>query len=540
MAKDLYFEEEARQKLFAGVSKVADAVKKTLGPSGKLVVLQKENGSPVVTKDGVTVAKEIFLEDPVENLGASLIKEVAARTNAVAGDNTTTSTVLAYAIVKEGLKEVGRGLKPIDLKHGIDDAANKVADELVKMSREVKDSAEITQVATISANNDPEIGKILADAVSKVGKDGVIVVEESQNMNTTVKVVTGLQWDHGYISPYFCTNKERMEAEYDDCNILVTDSKITSVQELIPIIDPIAKGGKCLLIICDDMDGEALGTLVVNAIRGSLKVVVVKAPSFGEERKKILKDIAIVTGATVISSDYNLDITKATLDMLGHAKVKVTKDNTTITGGKGDTVEINKRIDEIKAQIENTKEKYDKDKLKRRLAKLSGGIALISVGAPTSTELKEKKFRVEDTIAATRSAIEEGIIPGGGVALVNAGKAVEIPKDKSSSYERGMEILLSAIKEPLRQIAENAGASGDVVLHKVLELEPGKGYDAANERFVDMFEAGVIDTTKAVKSALLNAASIAGIILNTECTVTDIPKKPNEMQLEVQQQPFMM
>lgn len=544
MAKDLYFNDEARKKLFDGITKVADAVKVTLGPAGKLVILQKENGSPIVTKDGVTVAKEIVLEEPVENLGASLIKEVAAKTNAIAGDNTTTSTVLAYAIVKEGMRAINNGINPTLLKSGMDKAVNDLVNELKSNSKEIEDSKEITQVATISANNDSEIGKILAEAVEKVGKDGVILVEESQNIETSVKIVNGLQWEQGYISPYFCTNKERMEIEYDDCNILVTENKISAINDIIPIIDPIAKSGKPLLIICDDMDGEALGTLIVNSLRGTLKVAVVKAPSFGEERKKILQDIAIVCGATIISDDYNISLSKATPEMLGKAKVKINKSSTTITNGNGNKEEINKHIEEIKAQIDNTKEKYDKDKLKKRLARLTGGVAVISVGAPTVTELKEKKFRVEDTIAATRSAIEEGIIPGGGVALVNAATAIwktDFSDSLNSDEIVGYNIILSAVTEPLKQIAENSGISGDVVLNKIYDIDTfGVGYNVMKKVYEPMIESGIIDTTKAIKSALINAASIAGIILTTECTVTDIPKKANEMQLEVQQHPFMM
>lgn len=544
MAKDLYFNDEARKKLFDGIKKVADAVKVTLGPAGKLVILQKENGSPIVTKDGVTVAKEIILEDPVENLGASLIKEVAAKTNAIAGDNTTTSTVLAYAIVKEGMRAINNGINPTLLKSGMDKSVDDLVKELKSNSKEIEDSKEITQVATISANNDSEIGKILAEAVEKVGKDGVILVEESQNIETSVKIVNGLQWEQGYISPYFCTNKERMEIEYDDCNILVTENKISAINDIIPIIDPIAKSGKPLLIICDDMDGEALGTLIVNSLRGTLKVAVVKAPSFGEERKKILQDIAIVCGATIISDDYNISLSKATPEMLGKAKIKINKSSTTITNGNGNKEEINKHIEEIKAQIDNTKEKYDKDKLKKRLARLTGGVAVISVGAPTVTELKEKKFRVEDTIAATRSAIEEGIIPGGGVALVNAATAIwktDFPDSLNSDEIVGYNIILSAVTEPLKQIAENSGISGDVVLNKIYDIDTfGVGYNVMKKVYEPMIESGIIDTTKAIKSALINAASIAGIILTTECTVTDIPKKANEMQLEVQQQPFMM
>lgn len=544
MAKDLYFNDEARKKLFDGIKKVADAVKVTLGPAGKLVILQKENGSPIVTKDGVTVAKEIVLEDPVENLGASLIKEVAAKTNAIAGDNTTTSTVLAYAIVKEGMRAINNGINPTLLKSGMDKSVDDLVKELKFNSKEIEDSKEITQVATISANNDSEIGKILAEAVEKVGKDGVILVEESQNIETSVKIVNGLQWEQGYISPYFCTNKERMEIEYDDCNILVAENKISAINDIIPIIDPIAKSGKPLLIICDDMDGEALGTLIVNSLRGTLKVAVVKAPSFGEERKKILQDIAIVCGATIISDDYNISLSKATPEMLGKAKIKINKSSTTITNGNGNKEEINKHIEEIKAQIDNTKEKYDKDKLKKRLARLTGGVAVISVGAPTVTELKEKKFRVEDTIAATRSAIEEGIIPGGGVALVNAATAIwktDFSDSLNSDEIVGYNIILSAVTEPLKQIAENSGISGDVVLNKIYDINTfGVGYNVMKKVYEPMIESGIIDTTKAIKSALINAASIAGIILTTECTVTDIPKKANEMQLEVQQHPFMM
>lgn len=529
MAKDLIYNEEARKKIFTGLEKVANAVKVTLGPAGRNVMIEKEYGSPTITKDGVTVAKAIELEDKVENLGAQLLKEVASKTNDIAGDNTTTSAVLAYAIVKEGLKAVASGMRPIEIKRGIDYATENIIKSLKNISTFVTSKEEIMNVATISANNDPEIGKILANAIDKVGKDGVITVEESKNISTSVKIVDGLQFDNGYINPYFSTNKERLETEFDESCILITDKKITSMAQLMPILEPVAQQGKALTIICDDMDGEALGTLVLNSVRGSLKVCAVKAPGFGDNRKAMLEDMAILTGATYISDDFGNSLEKATMDILGTAKVKVTKNTTTITNGGGDKSKLDDRIKELKAQIANTKERYEQDKLKTRVAKLTGGVAVVSVGAATETEIKEKKFRVEDTIAATRAALEEGIVPGGGVALIKARNLVKEEKFDNQGIETGFKILLKAVEEPLKQIAENAGVNGEVVLNKILDMDDGSGYDARNNKYCHMIHNGIVDTTKAISAALRNAASIAGMLLTTECSITEIPKKEEPM-----------
>lgn len=538
MAKNLVYNEEARKKIFAGLEKVANAVKVTLGPAGRNVIIEKEYGSPVITKDGVTVAKEICLEDKIENLGAQLLKEVTSKTNDIAGDNTTTSAVLAYAIVKEGLKSVASGMRPIEIKRGIDYATDRIINSLKSISTFVTTKEEIMNVATISANNDPEIGKILANAIDKVGKDGVITVEESKNVTTSVKIVDGLQFDNGYINPYFSTNKERLETEFDDSYILITDKKISSMAQLMPVLEPVAQQGKALTIICDDMDGEALGTLVLNSVRGALKVCAVKAPGFGDNRKAMLEDMAILTGATYISDDFGNSLEKATIDMLGNAKVKVTKNTTTITNGGGDKTKLDTRISELKAQISNTKEKYEQDKLKTRVAKLTGGVAVVSVGAATETEIKEKKFRVEDTIAATRAALEEGVVPGGGVALIKARSLIEAEKEEkfdNQGIEAGFYILLKAVEEPLKQIAENAGVNGEVVLDKVLEYNNNEqqdeymGYDARNNTYCNMTANGIVDTTKAISSALRNAASIAGMLLTTECSITEILKKEESM-----------
>ena len=538
MAKNLVYNEEARKKIFAGLEKVANAVKVTLGPAGRNVIIEKEYGSPVITKDGVTVAKEICLEDKIENLGAQLLKEVTSKTNDIAGDNTTTSAVLAYAIVKEGLKSVASGMRPIEIKRGIDYATDRIINSLKSISTFVTTKEEIMNVASISANNDPEIGKILANAIDKVGKDGVITVEESKNVTTSVKIVDGLQFDNGYINPYFSTNKERLETEFDDSYILITDKKISSMAQLMPVLEPVAQQGKALTIICDDMDGEALGTLVLNSVRGALKVCAVKAPGFGDNRKAMLEDMAILTGATYISDDFGNSLEKATIDMLGNAKVKVTKNTTTITNGGGDKTKLDTRISELKAQISNTKEKYEQDKLKTRVAKLTGGVAVVSVGAATETEIKEKKFRVEDTIAATRAALEEGVVPGGGVALIKARSLIEAEKEEkfdNQGIEAGFYILLKAVEEPLKQIAENAGVNGEVVLDKVLEYNNNEqqdeymGYDARNNTYCNMTANGIVDTTKAISSALRNAASIAGMLLTTECSITEIPKKEESM-----------
>lgn len=527
MAKDLFYGETSRKYLMNGIEKVANAVKVTLGPCGRNVMMLKNN-SVVVTKDGVTVAKDIILENPVENLGASLIKQVASKTNEIAGDNTTTSTVLAYAIVKEGMKAVASGMKPMELKRGIDSATNAVIEKLVANSKPVETNEEITNVATISANNDPEIGSILADAVSKVGKDGVITVEESNGISTTVDVVEGMQIDKGYLNGNMCNNKERLEVDYDDCYILITDKKISAMSQIIKLLEPIAKSGKPLTIICDGMDGEALGTIILNDIRGSLKVNVVEAPSFGDDKKNILKDIAILTGGVYISDDNGIALEDVKIEQLGVAKVKSTKDTTVFTNAKGDLSVLKAHTDELKAQIDNAKDNYSKNKLKKRLAKLTGGVAVVRVGAATEVELKEKKFRVEDTIAATRAALEEGIVPGGGIALLNASRLDDFT-DGSDDFHRGADILLEAITEPLKQIAENSGVNGEVVLNKIYENgKEGYGYNAVSGEYVDMMASGIIDTTKAIKNALLNAASVAGMILTTECTITDIPKKEDD------------
>lgn len=532
MAKDLIYNEEARKKIFTGLEKVANAVKVTLGPAGRNVMIEKEYGSPTITKDGVTVAKAIELEDKVENLGAQLLKEVASKTNDIAGDNTTTSAVLAYAIAKEGLKAVASGMRPIEIKRGIDYATESMIKSLKNISTFVTSKEEIMNVATISANNDPEIGKILANAIDKVGKDGVITVEESKNISTSVKIVDGLQFDNGYINPYFSTNKERLETEFDESYILITDKKITSMAQLMPILEPVAQQGKALTIICDDMDGEALGTLVLNSVRGALKVCAVKAPGFGDNRKAMLEDMAILTGATYISDDFGNSLEKATMDMLGTAKVKVTKNTTTITNGGGDKSKLDDRIKELKAQIANIKEKYEQDKLKTRVAKLTGGVAVVSVGAATETEIKEKKFRVEDTIAATRAALEEGIVPGGGVALIKARSLVKEDQFTNQGIDTGFNILLKAVEEPLKQIAENAGVNGEVVLNKILDMNDGSGYDARNNKYCHMIHSGIVDTTKAISAALRNAASIAGMLLTTECSITEIPKKEQPVMMQ--------
>lgn len=533
MSKVLVYNEDARKKIFTGVEKVANAVKVTLGPCGRNVMLERENASPLVTKDGVTVAKEISLEDKNENLGAQLVKEAALKTNTVAGDNTTTSTVLAYAIVKDGIKAVSAGARPMEIKKGIDRATKDIIEVLKKHSKEVTDTKEITNVATISSNNDPEIGKLIADAIDKVGKDGVITVEESKNIDTSVKIVEGMQFDKGYVSPYFSTNKEKLETEFDDSYILVTDNKISALAQILPILEAEAKTGTPLTIICDDMDGEALGTLIVNNLRGALKTVVVKSPGFGDDKKNILQDIAILTGATFVSNDLGYTLEKTTLEMLGRARVKVTNDSTTITNGKGNKEEIGKRISELRSQVESTEDAYLKNKLKSRLAKLTGGVAVVSVGAATETELKEKKYRIEDTIAATKAALEEGVIPGGGVALFNCGSELSYSKN-GSDEERGYEILVDAVSEPLKQIAENSGVNGDVVLSNIKkENKFGYGYNALTGEYCDMLKEGIIDTTKAIRNALLNAASIAGMILTTECAITNKPEEKDNKVLNI-------
>ncbi len=524
MAKEIKFDIEGRNKLKSGVDQLANAVKVTLGPKGRNVVMERKFGSPQVTKDGVTVAKEVELEDALENVGAQLVKEVASKTNDDAGDGTTTATVLAQAIVNVGLKNVTAGANPMDLKRGIDKAVAAIVENLRKQSKEVGDDLlKIEQVATISANNDSEIGKLIATAMGKVKKEGVITVEEAKGIETTVEVVEGMQFDRGYISPYFITDPEKMEVSLDRPMILLTDKKISSMQDLLPILEPVAKQGRAMLIIAEDVDGEALATLVVNRLRGSLKIAAVKAPGFGDRRKEMLEDIAVLTGATVISEDKGLRLADAKLEMLGEAeKVNITKDNTTVVNGAGNKEEIKQRVGQIAAQIEKSTSDYDKEKLQERKAKLAGGVAVLYVGAPTETEMKEKKDRVEDALSATRAAVEEGIIPGGGVAYVRALTALENLKGENDDETTGIRIIMRAIEEPLRQIVANAGLDGAVVVQKVREGKNDFGYNARADRYENLFESGVIDPTKVTRVALENASSIAGMILTTECVMVDI------------------
>ena len=526
MAKQLLFSEDARKKLLSGVEQITKAVKTTLGPCGRMVMMDKKFGSPTITKDGVSVAKEIELEDPYENMGAQFVREVASKTNDDAGDGTTTATVLSYALVREGVKSVAAGMTPIELKRGMDKAVKIAVEEIKKNAKPVKGADDITNIATISANNDPEIGKMLADAIEKVGKDGVITVEESKNMEMTVDTVEGMQFDRGYISSYFVTDRERMEASYSDAYILIYDKKISAMKDLLPILEQVANAGRALIIICEDVDGEALTTLVLNQIRGTIKCCAVKAPGFGDRRKDMLQDIAILTGGTVVSEEVGLKLETSDISVLGQAKsVKIDKDNTTIVGGAGDAKAIKDRVAEIKTSIEKSSSTYDKEQLQKRLAKLAGGVAVINVGANTETEMKEMKFRVEDTIAATRAALEEGIVSGGGLALIEAAKALaEIPSDLTEDEKVGFKIVRRALEEPIRQISENAGLDGAVIAERAKNEKKGIGFNARTGEWVNMLEAGIIDPAKVTCSALKNAASVAGTLLTTECAITDIPE----------------
>ncbi len=528
MAKQLLFNDDARKKMLSGVEQISRAVKVTLGPKGRLVMLDKKFGAPTITKDGVSVAKEIELEDPYENMGAQLVKEVASKTNDVAGDGTTTATVLAYSMVREGLKAVAAGITPIEIKRGIDKAVNIAVEEIKKASKEIKGSEEVEHVATVSANNDNEIGKILADAIQKVGKDGVITVEESKTMDTTTDFVEGMQFDRGYISSYFVTDRDRMETVFTDPYILIHDKKISSMKDLLPLLEKIAQTGKPLVIIAEDMDGEALATLVVNSLRGTLKTCAVKAPGFGDRRKAMLEDIAVLTGGQVISEELGLKLESTELNMLGTAKtVKIDKDNTIIVDGAGSGKAIKERVSQIKTQIDASTSDYDKEKLKERLAKLSGGVAVINIGAVTETEMKEKKHRVEDTLAATRAALEEGIVPGGGLVLIESSLALEkTDMSKLTDDEKvGFKIVKRALEEPMRQIAENAGVDGAVIADRAKHEKKGIGFDAAKMEWKDMMSAGIIDPAKVTRSALQNAASIAGLLLTTEAAITELPEK---------------
>ncbi len=526
MAKQLQFNEEARKSLVNGVEKISKAVMTTLGPKGRLVLLDKKYGAPTVTKDGVSVAREIELEDPFENMGAQLLKEVASKTNDVAGDGTTTATVLAWAITKEGMKSVASGVNPMGIRRGIDLAVADAVEEIHKVSKPIQEKEEIAQVASISANNDRTIGDEIANAMDKVGKDGVITVEESKTIETTVDFVEGMQFDRGYLSAYFCNNRDTMTCVMDNPYILIYDKKISNMKDLLPILEKVLQSGKGLLIIAEDVDGEALTTLVLNSVRGTISVCAVKAPGFGDRRKAMLEDIAILTGGQVITEELGMKLENADLSMLGRAKsVKIEKENTTIISGAGSSDAIKDRIAQIKGQIQESTSDYDKEKLQERLAKLAGGVALINVGAATEVELKEKKHRVEDALSATRAAIEEGVIPGGGVALVQAVSAME-KKDITglSEDERiGYNIVKRALEEPIRQIAENAGVDGAVIADHCKNEKSGVGFDANAMKWVNMVEAGIIDPAKVTRSALQNAASIASLILTTECAVTDIP-----------------
>jgi chaperonin GroEL len=524
MAKDIQFDVQAREGLKRGVDALANAVKVTLGPKGRNVIIDKSFGGPQVTKDGVTVAKEIELEDALENMGAQMVKEVASKTNDLAGDGTTTATILAQAIVREGLKNVAAGANPMDLKRGVDKAVEAIVANLNKQAVQVgKSSEKIKQVASISANNDEAIGALITKAFEKVGKEGVITVEEAKGTDTYVDVVEGMQFDRGYLSPYFVTDSEKMEADLESPYILLYDKKISTMKDLLPVLEPVAQSGKPLIVVAEDVDGEALATLVVNKLRGTLKIAAVKAPGFGDRRKAMLEDIAILTGGTVISEERGFTLENTTIEMLGTAeKVTIDKDNTTIVNGAGDSENIKARVNQIKAQIESTTSDYDKEKLQERLAKLAGGVAVLYVGAASEVEMKEKKDRVDDALHATRAAVEEGIVSGGGVALLNARKVIDKIKTENADEATGSQIVFNAVEAPLRTIVTNAGGEGSVVVSKVEEGDANFGYDAKSETYVDMQEAGIIDPKKVTRVALENAASVAGMVLTTECALVDI------------------
>ena len=529
MAKQLQFNEEARKSLVNGVEKISKAVMTTLGPKGRLVLLDKKYGAPTVTKDGVSVAREIELEDPFENMGAQLLKEVAAKTNDVAGDGTTTATVLAWSITKEGMKSVAAGVNPMGIRRGIDKAVQDAVECIKSEAKMIQDKEEIAQVASISANNDRAIGDEIANAMDKVGKDGVITVEESKTIDTTVDFVEGMQFDRGYLSAYFCNNRDTMTCVMDNPYILIYDKKISNMKELLPLLEKVAQSGKPLVMIAEDVDGEALATLVLNAVRGTLNVCAVKAPGFGDRRKAMLEDIAVLTGGQVITEELGMKLEDADISMLGRAKrVTIDKDNTTIINGAGSASDIKDRIAMIKVQIADCTSDYDKEKLQERLAKLAGGVAVVNVGAATEVELKEKKHRVEDALSATRAAIEEGVIPGGGVALVQASKVLEAKSLEGMTEEEkvGYKIVRRALEEPIRQISENAGVDGAIVADKCKNAEKGVGFDANTMQWVNMVEAGIIDPAKVTRCALQNAASVAGMLLTTECAITDIPEPP--------------
>ncbi len=529
MAKQILFSAEARRAMQRGVDILADTVKVTLGPKGRNVVLDKKFGSPLITNDGVTIAREIELEDAFENMGAQLVKEVATKTNDVAGDGTTTATVLAQAIIKEGLKNVTSGANPILIRNGIKLAVDRVVEEIKKISKDVNGKQDISRVASVSAG-DLTVGELIADAMEKVGNEGVITVEESKNMETILEVVEGMQFDRGYISPYMVTDAEKMEAILEDPYILITDKKISNIQEILPVLEQIVQQGKKLLIIAEDIEGEALATLVVNRLRGTFTCVGVKAPGFGDRRKEMLKDIAILTGAEVISEELGYDIKETTINMLGRAEsVKITKDNTTIVDGKGNKEEISERVSQIRRQIEDTTSEFDKEKLQERLAKLSGGVAVIKVGAATETELKEKKLRIEDALAATKAAVEEGLVSGGGTAYVHVLKQIGSLTSNVPDEQVGINIILRALEEPIRQIAFNAGVEGSIIIDKVKSSEEGIGYDALNGEYINMIERGIVDPAKVTRTALQNAASVAATFLTTEAAVVDIPEKDKQI-----------